>query len=80
MAISVTGDERQIVERPRGQRGLQRVVVGVVRMRHIVDIFKVRVLRVIGAIGDGVALAAGDFGRRIWVDHIEFGNGLRKLP
>src|SRR5271169_3187248 len=54
MAIRVTGKKRKTVEIPRGQRGLQGVIVREIGIRLVVDVLQVRILRVIGEKRDGV--------------------------
>ena len=72
MAIRVTGKNRQTVEIPRRERGLQGVVVRDFRIGLVVDVLQVGILVVKGEMGDTVAVIAGGciFCRQILVDLI----------
>ena len=74
MAIGVTGKNRQTMEIPRGEGGLEGVVVGDFRIGLQVDVLQVGILVVKGEIGGTVAVIAGNFGRGILVDLIHVGD------
>src|SRR5690242_4176325 len=71
MAIGVRRREAKPVITPRGERGLQRVVIGYVEVRHYVDVLQVWKLLVIWTVALELAVSAGDLGGTQRIERID---------